>query len=112
MIVRTAFEAQFPVRIPKKIVPEDTRHLAHQMAQNMVNQAGGWGAIGENASSNLSIAGEGLSKIMQDVGSNLSQLGLSAWEMMFLDSISTEGVVAQPVQVMPARPVSGSRTCL
>merc|ERR1719375_1955378 len=41
-IVRSALEAQFGLRIPKKVVPQDTRNTGLQIAQSMVNKAGGW----------------------------------------------------------------------
>jgi hypothetical protein len=91
-MVRTALENQFPIVIPKKIVPEDTRGMVRQLAQNMVNQAGGWNAIGEQASNNLSVASSNIAKTMTEVGNGLSQVGVSAWEMMFPTAASTQAV--------------------
>jgi len=123
-IVRTAFEAQFPVKIPKKIVPEDTRHIGLQLGQNLVDRAGGWNKIGEDASNNASVAANNFSATMQDVGSKLQTLGLSAWEAMFVQkgvdannqptgsaqrsSVCEEGGVTQPTRSMPTRSVMNS----
>jgi hypothetical protein len=116
-VVRTALEAQFPIQIPKKIVPEDTRYVGLQLGQSLVEKAGGWNKIGEDASVNMSAAADSLSTTMKDMGTNLQKLGLSAWEMMFLQkdadgpvearhhsgSISEEGGVRQPVRSMATR---------
>jgi hypothetical protein len=72
-ITPSALKAQFGIEIPKKIAPQDTRGIARQLGSNAVAQAGGWGAIGEAATTTIS-----------DVGANLSKLGMSAWEMMFI----------------------------
>merc|ERR1711988_1380147 len=82
-IVRTALEAQFPIQIPKKIRPEDTRHVGLQLGQSLVEKAGGWNKIGEDASTNMSAAADNFSTTMKDVGTSLQKLGLNAWEMMF-----------------------------
>jgi len=69
----TAMQGQFSIQIPKIVVPEDTRGIARQIGMNVVNQAGGWSAIGESAAQTAT-----------GVAQNLQTLGLSAWEMMFL----------------------------
>jgi hypothetical protein len=131
-ITRTALEAQFPIRVPRKVRPEDTRNIGLQLADKMVENAGGWGAIGQRAQDNAAVAGQNaavagsnFAKTMEDVGSNLQKLGLSAWESMFLQrgvnstsqpaqpvsgrphssSICDEGPIHQPVRTMPNRGV-------
>jgi hypothetical protein len=70
-INRIALEAQFGLQIPRKIVAQDTRLTAHQIAQSVVDHAGGWSVLGGMASSKI-----------QDAGQSLSQLGMTAWQMM------------------------------
>lgn len=71
-VIPSVLKAQFGIEIPKKIAAQDTRGIARQLGSTVVDQAGGWAAIGESTS-----------KTIQDVGANLSKLGLNAWEMMF-----------------------------
>jgi hypothetical protein len=70
-ITRISLEAQFGLEIPRRIVPQDTRMVAHQLAQSVVDHAGGWSVLGGIASNKI-----------QDVGQSLSQLGMTAWQMM------------------------------
>merc|ERR1719174_3493199 len=70
-ITRIVLEAQFGLEIPRRIVLQDTRMVAHQLAQSVVDHAGGWSVLGGIASNKI-----------QDVGQSLSQLGMTAWQMM------------------------------
>jgi hypothetical protein len=67
-ITASALIAQYGIEIPKKVAPQDTRGIALQLGANVLEQAGGWTAIGEAASQTAS-------RTIENVGTNFSKLG-------------------------------------